>query len=248
MLRAQPHVDEIVKLCSVSAPNADIWAEIRGSIVGVHDVRRGWSCRMQRRDGSVVDCAMAPLPDGATLLTFTDVTASVNVERALTEQERGAAKAARLQGRLRPPCLVRAALAAHQHHRLHAAPCATRRSVRLNDRQREYAGHIMRSSDGARRHRQRHSRPRHDRQRPDGARRSRPWISARPSPPPPRASRIAWPNPNITLAIDAPRRHRHLHRRRQARASGAVQPAVQRRRLLGSPGQTVRLAVAQDRR
>ena len=41
---------------------------------------------MERRDGTVIDCAAAPLPDGATLLTFVDVTASVNVERALTER------------------------------------------------------------------------------------------------------------------------------------------------------------------
>ena len=41
---------------------------------------------MARRDGAIFDCLAAPLPDGATLLTFTDVTAGVNVERALTER------------------------------------------------------------------------------------------------------------------------------------------------------------------
>src|SRR5690606_10807057 len=40
----------------------------------------------ERRDGMVVDCATLPLPDGATLVTFQDVTASVNVERALRER------------------------------------------------------------------------------------------------------------------------------------------------------------------
>ena len=38
----------------------------------------------------MIDCAAAPLPDGATFLTFVDVTANVNVERALTEPEPGA--------------------------------------------------------------------------------------------------------------------------------------------------------------
>ncbi len=145
MLRAQPHVDEIVKLCSVSAPNADIWAEIRGSIVGVHDVRRGWSCRMQRRDGSVVDCAMAPLPDGATLLTFTDVTASVNVERALTDKNEALTKASRL----------RDDFVHHVSYELRSPLTNIIGFMQLlrdetvgplNDRQREYAGHIMRSS------------------------------------------------------------------------------------------------------
>jgi len=41
---------------------------------------------MERRDGSVVDCATVPLPDGATLVTFQDVTDTVNVERALRER------------------------------------------------------------------------------------------------------------------------------------------------------------------
>ena len=44
--------------------------------------------RIPRRDGSIVDCTTAPLPDGATLLTFTDTTASVNVERALTDRNK----------------------------------------------------------------------------------------------------------------------------------------------------------------
>ena len=34
----------------------------------------------------VVDCTTVPLPDGATLVTFHDVTDSVNVERALRER------------------------------------------------------------------------------------------------------------------------------------------------------------------
>ena len=41
---------------------------------------------IERRDGSVVDCTTVPLPDGATLVTFHDVTDSVNVERALRER------------------------------------------------------------------------------------------------------------------------------------------------------------------
>ena len=42
--------------------------------------------RLERRNGTVVDVATLPLPDGATLVTFQDVTDSVNVERALRER------------------------------------------------------------------------------------------------------------------------------------------------------------------
>jgi signal transduction histidine kinase len=41
---------------------------------------------IERRDGTVLNCATVPLPDGATLVTFQDITDSVNVERALRER------------------------------------------------------------------------------------------------------------------------------------------------------------------
>ena len=59
---------------------------MRTAVAGLHDQRTSLSRRLACRDGSIVDCTAAPLPDGATLLTFTDTTASVNVERALTER------------------------------------------------------------------------------------------------------------------------------------------------------------------
>jgi len=45
----------------------------------------------------VLDCATAPLPDGATLLTFQDVTDTANVERALTERNDALQSADRLK-------------------------------------------------------------------------------------------------------------------------------------------------------
>jgi signal transduction histidine kinase len=50
------------------------------------DDREPVAGRLERRDGNVVDCATMPLPDGATLVTFQDVTDTVNVERALRER------------------------------------------------------------------------------------------------------------------------------------------------------------------
>ena len=59
-----------------------------------------------------------PLPDGATLVTFHDVTDSVNVERALARAQRSARRRRQDQDRFRPPRVVRTALAAHQYYRL----------------------------------------------------------------------------------------------------------------------------------
>jgi signal transduction histidine kinase len=52
---------------------------------------------MERSNGSIVDCNLAPLPDGATLVTFIDVSASVNVERALKDRNDALEQAARLR-------------------------------------------------------------------------------------------------------------------------------------------------------
>ena len=45
----------------------------------------------------MLDCAALPLPDGATLLTFFDATASANVERALTERNEALISAEKLR-------------------------------------------------------------------------------------------------------------------------------------------------------
>ena len=61
------------------------WQALRRAVTAI-DSREAISGRLERRDGSVVDCTTVPLPDGATLVTFQDVTDSVNVERALRER------------------------------------------------------------------------------------------------------------------------------------------------------------------
>ena len=61
------------------------------------DSREAIAGRLERRDGSVVDCTTVPLPDGATLVTFHDVTDSVNVERALRERNEALEDADRIK-------------------------------------------------------------------------------------------------------------------------------------------------------
>lgn len=85
-LEAKPHIDRIAELCGELAPDPAPWNALRTAVAGLHDRRTGLELRLVYRDGAIVDCTAAPLPDGATLLTFTDVTASVNVERALTDR------------------------------------------------------------------------------------------------------------------------------------------------------------------
>jgi signal transduction histidine kinase len=85
LLVRRPHIET---LSSVSQPlhgDHAIWRRLRGTITAIDD-REPVIGRIERPDGNVVDCATMPLPDGATLVTFQDVTDTVNVERALRER------------------------------------------------------------------------------------------------------------------------------------------------------------------
>ena len=85
-LRGHPHIDEISDGCRALCRHPDRWDGLRDMIVGLNEHRESRSARIDRNDGSTLDCATLPLPDGATLLTSLDVTASTNVERALTDR------------------------------------------------------------------------------------------------------------------------------------------------------------------
>ena len=52
---------------------------------------------MERRDGTSLDWASVPLPDGACLFTYLDVTDSSRVERALRERNEALEHADRLK-------------------------------------------------------------------------------------------------------------------------------------------------------
>jgi signal transduction histidine kinase len=84
-LAERPHIEKITALCRPLHGDAPAWQALRNVITAI-DSRESTPDRLERRDGSVVDCATVPLPDGATLVTFHDVTDSVNVERALRER------------------------------------------------------------------------------------------------------------------------------------------------------------------
>lgn len=80
-LDGKPHVDKVAAFCTRLSPDPEPWNALRTAVTGLHDRRMGSELRLVCRDGSIFDCTTAPLPDGATLLTFTDITASVSEER-----------------------------------------------------------------------------------------------------------------------------------------------------------------------
>lgn len=84
-LAGQPHIETIEQWCRPLCDDDAVWQTLRAAITGI-DNRISVPLRIERKDGSVLDCTTMPLPDGATMLTFQDVTDTVNVERALRER------------------------------------------------------------------------------------------------------------------------------------------------------------------
>jgi signal transduction histidine kinase len=84
-LRQQPHIDTVEAWCKSLFDDPDAWRAIREAITAIEG-RRELQLKFERKDGSVLDCISRPLPDGATMMTFQDITDTENVERALRER------------------------------------------------------------------------------------------------------------------------------------------------------------------
>jgi signal transduction histidine kinase len=84
-LAERPHIETITTLTRPLHGDNTIWLQLRAFVTAI-DGRNPLEDRLERRDGTVVDCRVVPLPNGATLVTFHDVTDSVNVEKALRER------------------------------------------------------------------------------------------------------------------------------------------------------------------
>ena len=84
-LSQQPHIDTVEGWCKPLFDDDGAWQTIRNAITGIDD-RTAVPLKLERNDGSVLDCMTMPLADGATMLTFHDITDSENVERALRER------------------------------------------------------------------------------------------------------------------------------------------------------------------
>ena len=96
-LRARPHIDEIARACKPLCRKPELFDDLTAMIVDLPDHRESRTARIERTDGLILDCAALPLPDGATLMTSLDVTAGVNVERALTDRNQALVAAEKLR-------------------------------------------------------------------------------------------------------------------------------------------------------
>ena len=88
VLSARPPYDEIVDHCVARLHDLAFWRETKGRITDLDPgVRAAASGEAQTADGRRMAWQSRPLPDGATLLSFVDVTDARRLETALRDRE-----------------------------------------------------------------------------------------------------------------------------------------------------------------
>jgi len=96
-LENRPHIDQLAAIAGQQTINQEILSELVTQVTDREAVRAANSIRLERHDGSVLECNILPLPDGGTMLTFDDVTDSVQIERALRDRNEALEAADRLK-------------------------------------------------------------------------------------------------------------------------------------------------------
>jgi len=84
-LDQHPHVEAVTAWAQALHDDNAVWRNLRTAVTAI-DEREPIVARIERRDGIMIDMTTMPLPDGATLVSFQDVTDTVIVERALREK------------------------------------------------------------------------------------------------------------------------------------------------------------------
>jgi signal transduction histidine kinase len=145
MLAQRPHIETLISACRPLTLDSETWRALRTAVTTL-DARTQITRRIERSDGSILDCAALPLPDGGTLVTFRDVTATVNFERTLVERNDALVAGEKLKE----------AFLEHMSYELRSPLTniigfsyflGDGKTGPLNERQREYLGYITASTN-----------------------------------------------------------------------------------------------------
>jgi signal transduction histidine kinase len=145
-LADEPHISEVIESIRHLYPAESDWPQLKDRIIAQWVERQARTGRIDRPDGNVIDYASVPLPDGAVLFTYLDVTDSIRIERALRERNEALQTADQLKSEfianvsyeLRTPLntiIGFAEILANQYF------------GKLNDQQMEYSQGILDSSN-----------------------------------------------------------------------------------------------------
>ncbi len=86
LLNRQPHLTEVLDAVRPLMQRGPDWVQLRERIIDSFVARKPTRGRLERGDGMVLDYASVPLPDGAMLYTYLDVSDSIRIERALRDR------------------------------------------------------------------------------------------------------------------------------------------------------------------
>lgn len=143
------HIVSIIKSWTDSVANPDDLQKILGKITGLNDKRSELQGRLNLRNGTTFEYSLVPLPEGQSMLTFSDTTANVNFEKALNER----AEALEASDQLKSKFIQ------HVSYELRAPltsisgfgeMLATPEIGKMNEKQTEYLSHINTASDDLR--------------------------------------------------------------------------------------------------
>ena len=96
-LADEPHISDIVEKTRRFYDDGGDWPAVKEEVIAKITAQTEASGSLDRRDGSVLQLATVPLPDGNVLLTCLDVTDTARVERALRERNEALETAGRLK-------------------------------------------------------------------------------------------------------------------------------------------------------
>jgi signal transduction histidine kinase len=142
-LQQEMPFDRVVELCQPLFHDKAMWGQVRARITDPSpEARTEYRAEMRRSDETVLKFLTRPLPDGATLVAFQDITADRRVEEALRERAEAFEQADKLKGQfvenvsyqLRNPLQAILGNAELLQHRVFGP---------LNDRQVEQVGSII---------------------------------------------------------------------------------------------------------
>lgn len=95
-LAGQPHLTKVADLCAARIGRDGIWSMISAGVNAAEPERLGEWGQLARADGRSMTLSMSRMPDGSTLVAFTDITDLERFESMLVEQPRMIANGPRI--------------------------------------------------------------------------------------------------------------------------------------------------------
>ena len=148
-LANDPHLKRIANACATRFGRDRVWEIVTSTVTAAAPERRREWGEAERSDGAIISLSIAPLPDGATLVTFVDATDRFRIESALRERNEALEASDKLKSEFvkRVSYELRTPLNSIMGF---AEMLSSGRQGQLTEKQGEYADAIVKASEGLR--------------------------------------------------------------------------------------------------